>query len=388
MEADRDNSAPGCFIYKVSVENGGKDHPFREIFRFARKRRDDLDVIIVVSPVKCGRNHEDVLCLAGKPGRVSYSCHLEVSELSTPYGREPMMVTVPVRAGYPTTSTLDSLFSEGPASFTKLAAEPWRCRDKKPHSFDFGVTMDEPDLGMTKISRRRLAAFMESDPETVQRLMEREFARSREKSRLKEKRRKPAKIRKLAEKLAETKSMKTSGGKETERTESKTKSTAKNQPAKSIAKDQPAKTGGLTESQLTGMVDTEPTTTGTNSSADVKTKSRKTARDKFRRCENCDMEISDRIQLCSGCKKVAYCNNNCQKSHWKQHKKTCTYIQKASEHEKTRACGSCEKELSERVMLCAGCKKTAYCDATCQKVHWREHKKTCSYKKKDAGTMA
>ena len=85
-DKDEDNSSPGCFIYKTSVENGGKDHPFHDIFLFARKRQEDLDVIVEVSPIKASRNHEDVLCLAGKPGRVSYSCKLEVSQLCTPVG--------------------------------------------------------------------------------------------------------------------------------------------------------------------------------------------------------------------------------------------------------------------------------------------------------------
>ena len=51
---------------------------------------------------------------------------------------------------------------------------------------------------------------------------------------------------------------------------------------------------------------------------------RKTARDKFRTCENCGM-IIQRIHICSGCRKVAYCNKQCQRTHWKTHKKTCTY---------------------------------------------------------------
>ena len=58
---------------------------------------------------------------------------------------------------------------------------------------------------------------------------------------------------------------------------------------------------------------------------EVNSKPKKTARDKFRACENCDTEIVDRILVCAGCKKVVYCNYRCQKAHWKQHKKTCSY---------------------------------------------------------------
>ena len=56
--------------------------------------------------------------------------------------------------------------------------------------------------------------------------------------------------------------------------------------------------------------------------------SRRTARDKFKVCENCRLEIQDRIRVCSACKRVAYCNNDCQKGHWKTHKLTCSYYLK------------------------------------------------------------
>ncbi len=68
---------------------------------------------------------------------------------------------------------------------------------------------------------------------------------------------------------------------------------------------------------------------------EVNSKPKKTARDKFRACENCDTEIVDRILVCAGCKKVAYCNYRCQKAHWKQHKKTCSYALKKDNKERT-----------------------------------------------------
>ena len=55
---------------------------------------------------------------------------------------------------------------------------------------------------------------------------------------------------------------------------------------------------------------------------------RVTARDKFKVCENCHVEISERIRVCSGCKRVAYCNSTCQKDHWKTHKQACSYYLK------------------------------------------------------------
>ena len=314
-------------------------------------------------------------------------------------GKSPLSVTLPVRPGYPDFATLDSLFNEGSTSFLKLLVEISRRLDKKTHTFDFGVSLDESELTMTKLSRKKLAAFMDSDPDTVQMVMEREFARSKEKAKLREKRRKPLKVRKLAEKLAEKKAAKTPfPEKKCQESDPKVKSsdsTLKDEPA--VAADSPAKT----QTTDTETTDTETSKTssaavpppdreGSLSATDTKpTRMRKTARDKFRCCENCSQEIADRIQLCSGCKKVAYCNIHCQKLHWKQHKKTCSYVQKSAEREKTsRVCANCEKQ-SERVMLCAGCKKVAYCDSTCQKSHWKLHKKTCSYtKNKEAETQA
>ena len=61
---------------------------------------------------------------------------------------------------------------------------------------------------------------------------------------------------------------------------------------------------------------------------EVNSKPKKTARDKFRACENCDTETVDRILVCAACKMVAYCNYQCQKARWKQHKKTCSYALK------------------------------------------------------------
>ena len=50
-----------------------------------------------------------------------------------------------------------------------------------------------------------------------------------------------------------------------------------------------------------------------------------TFRDKFNACSSCGATIKSRIRICSGCKKVCYCDSQCQKSHWKIHKKECLY---------------------------------------------------------------
>ena len=276
-------------------------------------------------------------------------------------GTEPMSATLPIRPGYPSLEKLESLFSEGPVSFAKLSAEASRRTDKKPHTFDFGVISDEPDF-WTEASRHRLAGYLQSNPGEVQKLMEREFARSREKAAKKSDRRKSSKpsVKKLVAemKLAKAAASSSDGGIAEQKTDAR-----------------------HTKLGSSGIDSTNTTAAQSDAAPTKPTKSRKTARDKFRRCENCEEEIVDRIQLCAGCKKVAYCNIRCQKAHWKQHKKSCLYVQKP-QPEKIHRCESCDKELSERVLVCAGCKLVAYCNAICQRSHWKQHKKTCSYVQK------
>ncbi len=41
-----------------------------------------------------------------------------------------------------------------------------------------------------------------------------------------------------------------------------------------------------------------------------------------RRCNNC-FKISTKLHVCGRCKNVRYCNKSCQKTHWKEHKLSC-----------------------------------------------------------------
>ena len=52
-------------------------------------------------------------------------------------------------------------------------------------------------------------------------------------------------------------------------------------------------------------------------------------------CDNCGKELLARIQVCAGCKRVAYCNYRCQKASWKVHKKTCSYALRKDSKEST-----------------------------------------------------
>jgi ankyrin repeat protein len=44
---------------------------------------------------------------------------------------------------------------------------------------------------------------------------------------------------------------------------------------------------------------------------------------KRRRCAQCDKTTSKKLQKCSACRKVYYCNRECQVAHWLQHKPVC-----------------------------------------------------------------
>jgi len=61
----------------------------------------------------------------------------------------------------------------------------------------------------------------------------------------------------------------------------------------------------------------------------------KIAREKFKFCDNCGKQIETRILLCAGCKKAAYCNYGCQKAKWKVHKKVCAYALRKDGKEST-----------------------------------------------------
>ncbi len=71
----------------------------------------------------------------------------------------------------------------------------------------------------------------------------------------------------------------------------------------------------------------EPSSSDVPASANATTvkRGKMTFRDKFSTCSYCESTIEDHIRICSGCRKVCYCNSKCQKSHWKMHKKQCIY---------------------------------------------------------------
>ena len=45
-------------------------------------------------------------------------------------------------------------------------------------------------------------------------------------------------------------------------------------------------------------------------------------------CFGCGKLSNSKIKICSGCNKIYYCNRECQKRDWKNHKAICKTIQK------------------------------------------------------------
>lgn len=43
-----------------------------------------------------------------------------------------------------------------------------------------------------------------------------------------------------------------------------------------------------------------------------------------------------------------------------------------------RTCDNCGKRSKKKLMVCSRCEGASYCNATCQKQHWKEHRNTCS----------
>ena len=121
-------------------------------------------------------------------------------------------------------------------------------------------------------------------------------------------------------------------------------------------------------------------------------------------CLSCG-ERKGNLKTCTGCDKAKYCGKECQKRHWKVHKKECKSAQTkdkqpqdgtehrekppmapryddskdAAQNQKQPKCSGCEKE-HQSLRYCP-CHKVAYCSQTCQRMDWVRHKTNCTKKK-------
>jgi TPR repeat protein len=109
-------------------------------------------------------------------------------------------------------------------------------------------------------------------------------------------------------------------------------------------------------------------------------------------CGSCNSKL-ERPLYCSGCNRISYCDEVCQRAHWKSHKNDCIFTTgtgastDSSLTDSTSldmACEACRGILKDKdSMRCGGCQTVSYCNADCQRAHWKVHKKTC----KDTATF-
>lgn len=110
---------------------------------------------------------------------------------------------------------------------------------------------------------------------------------------------------------------------------------------------------------------------------------------RFRMCANCDVFI-DREPLlergtdflvCGYCHLVSYCSQACSDAYWPKHDEECGKPRPArTKLINILAPDCCESCLCAGATLrCSKCKLVRYCDAKCQKTHWKQHKEKCNH---------
>ena len=106
-----------------------------------------------------------------------------------------------------------------------------------------------------------------------------------------------------------------------------------------------------------------------------------------RHCEHCKKAESDaeKLKHCKKCKSAFYCSRKCQRSRWKIHKAICKStsvvpeIVIEAEIEAIRTCNYCKKEEvpDHPLKKCVQCKAVTYCNENCQRADWKQHKCVC-----------
>ena len=85
-------------------------------------------------------------------------------------------------------------------------------------------------------------------------------------------------------------------------------------------------------------------------------------------CKYCKIISSKKIPKCADCQYARYCNMECLRKDWPEHKEFCR---------KNRKCANCKKTY-EKTYLCSGCRRAWYCGVECQNEHWQnDHKYEC-----------
>lgn len=109
-----------------------------------------------------------------------------------------------------------------------------------------------------------------------------------------------------------------------------------------------------------------------------------------KKCNYCST-LSDQLRKCSRCQSVQYCNQECQKKHWKEHKKYCQHTGSPNMQDEkihSRSCYNVETkplatisgissisakcsycfQPSETLRYCAKCHMVQYCNKDCQQI--------------------
>lgn len=90
-------------------------------------------------------------------------------------------------------------------------------------------------------------------------------------------------------------------------------------------------------------------------------------------CNRADPAWELKHYICIHCNEyVHYCINGigCGKRMQEKHQLVCKKC-------KCKYCGT--RRLPSDIKKCSGCKKVYYCNETCQKKHWKHHKRRCSH---------
>ena len=96
------------------------------------------------------------------------------------------------------------------------------------------------------------------------------------------------------------------------------------------------------------------------------------------RCSYCT-KTSSKLKRCLKCHTVQYCNQDCQRRHWKDHKKTCKQeaaVLSASSSP-VQKCTYCTNTILNAAVKCKDCGIVQYCSQECQEKHRLEHQVLC-----------
>ena len=86
--------------------------------------------------------------------------------------------------------------------------------------------------------------------------------------------------------------------------------------------------------------------------------------------------------VCGQCHNVPYCSVACHDAYWDQHEAVCEQPRvvrpKRVNVDAPDCCGYCLCAGAQ--LRCTACKEVRYCDGECQRADWKQHKSACAKK--------